>query len=499
MADHARCPGHRYGPLLPRECLAGVAEEGTGEAFPPEGIQFGFDAARAPGGVDGTLRGSETVGEVVMPVQVLRLGDQGKRQLLTRGVAGVLDRPPDRLLPSDRRLGHTRYAERGVDTRGEQPVGVGSEHLYRGADQGVPALLVTLLGSRLAQEEDDLGPRVAGHGLGVGNPVPQRQCPFELDECLGGCQTLRRQSGANRGRQGPGQVVGGVPMEGEPTQRRHPGIGFGVDPGLEDLGQPAVDPGPFVGHQVVIGRLTQQRMPKLQGAGGLAQDVGVQSLPQIALHLGLVESRQLGERLGVQPSPVDRGQAEQRPRARVEGVDPGQQQIREVLGDPLRVGVLVGGQELLGVQRVALGPRQHSIDHRRVGWPVGVGGGDAGNVGAVQPAQIDASGPGGPADLGQGLPERVAAMELVAAEGQHQQQTPTGGPRQRGREVLGRTVRPVHVLQHQQDRTGGRCFEDDRGEVVQHMERLPTPRCVRVQQGQHPPRRRPRPEVLDPG
>ena len=132
MADHARCPGHRYGPLLPRECLAGVAEEGTGEAFPPEAIQFGLDAARAPGGVDGTLRGSETVGEVVMPVQVLRLGDQGKRQLLTRGVAGVLDRPPDRLLPSDRRLGHTRYAERGVDARGEQPVGVGSEHLYRG-------------------------------------------------------------------------------------------------------------------------------------------------------------------------------------------------------------------------------------------------------------------------------------------------------------------------------------------------------------------------------
>ena len=168
------------------------------------------------------------------------------------------------------------------------------------------------------------------------------------------------------------------------------------------------------------------------------------------------------------------------------------------LGDPFLVGVLVGGQELLGVQRVARRPRQHSIDQRRVGRTVGVGGDDARNVIAVQPAQIDASGPGGAADLGQGLPERVAAMELVAAEGQHQQQTPTGGPRQRGREVLGRAVRPVHVLQHQQDRAGSRCLEDDRGEVVQHMERLPTTRCVRVQQGEHPPRRRPRPEVLEP-
>ena len=146
-------------------------------------------------------------------------------------------------------------------------------------------------------------------------------------------------------------------------------------------------------------------------------------------------------------------------------------------------------------------PRTAPAPHRprRVGWPVDASGDDARNIGATQPAQINAPGPGGPADLGQGLPERVPAMELVAAEGQHQQQTPTRGPRQRGREVLGRPVRPVHVLQQQQDGTGGCCFKDRSGEVLQHMKRLPTTRCVRVQQGQHPTRRRPRPEVLDPG
>ena len=62
---------------------------------------------------------------------------------------------------------------------------------------------------------------------------------------------------------------------------------------------------------------------------------------------------------------------------------------------------MVGGQELLGVQRVALGPRQHRTHHRRVGRPVGAGGDDARDVVAVQPAEVDASGPGGPADLGQ--------------------------------------------------------------------------------------------------
>ena len=119
---------------------------------------------------------------------------------------------------------------------------VGSEHVHRREDQGVPALPVALVGCRLAQEDEDLGLRAAGDRLGVGDPVPQRQSAFELGEGLGGSQPLRRQPGPDRRCQGPGQVVGGVPVEGEPAQRRPPGIRVGVDPGLEDLGQPGVDP-----------------------------------------------------------------------------------------------------------------------------------------------------------------------------------------------------------------------------------------------------------------
>ena len=100
----------------------------------------------------------------------------------------------------------------------------------------------------------------------------------------------------------------------------------------------------------------------------------------------------------------------------------------EVVGDPF----LIGGQELFGVERVALRPHPHRAHHLRVRWPVGVGGGDAGNVGAVQRAQVEAAGPGSPADLGQRAAERVAAVQLVAAEGQHQQQAATGGPGQQG-------------------------------------------------------------------
>ena len=127
-----------------------------------------------------------------------------------------------------------------------------------------------------------------------------------------------------------------------------------------------------------------------------------------------------------------------------------------------------------------------------------MGGDDPRDVGAAQPAEVDASGPEGPADLSQGLAERVATVELVAAEGQDQQQTPTRGPGQRGREVLGRAVRPVHVLQHHQHRAGGRRLQDGRGEVVQHLEPLPTPWCLRVQQGEHAPCRGPRLQIIQP-
>ena len=79
-----------------------MAEVEQGEGPEVEGIHLGFDAPRAPGGVDGSLCGFDTGGEVGVPVQIQRLGVQGPRQLLGRGVAGVLDGEPDRLLLTDR-------------------------------------------------------------------------------------------------------------------------------------------------------------------------------------------------------------------------------------------------------------------------------------------------------------------------------------------------------------------------------------------------------------
>ena len=98
LPDPARCPSHGPGPFQPRECVADVAEVEAREGSEVQGIHFGFDAPHPPGGLECSLCVFDTGSEVAMPVQILRPGVQGPCQLLGRGVAGVLDGKPDRLL-----------------------------------------------------------------------------------------------------------------------------------------------------------------------------------------------------------------------------------------------------------------------------------------------------------------------------------------------------------------------------------------------------------------
>ena len=160
-----------------------------------------------------------------MPVQILRPGVQGPCQLPGRGVAGVLDGKPDRLLRADRVPLVEGGGRGGVDAAGQQPVGVGPEHLHRRMEQRAPALPVILLACRLAQEDDELGLREAGERPGRRAPGPRAKRAFELGDGLGGSQSFRGQTCTDRCCEGAWQVVGRVPMEGEPAQSRQSGIG----------------------------------------------------------------------------------------------------------------------------------------------------------------------------------------------------------------------------------------------------------------------------------
>ena len=90
-------------------------------------------------------------------------------------------------------------------------------------------------------------------------------------------------------------------------------------------------------------------------------------------------------------------------------------------------------------------------------------------------------------------------MEVLAAEGEHQEEPPTGGPGQGHHEVLGRAVGPVHVLQHEHHRPRDGGFEHGLPQVLEDAERLATSGCLRVEKGEHASRRRSVLEVLDPG
>ena len=123
---------------------------------------------------------------------------------------------------------------------------------------------------------------------------------------------------------------------------------------------------------------------------------------------------------------------------------------------------------------------------------------DAGDAVSVQRLQVDTPGAGDPADLGERRPRRVTAVEIVAADGEHEQQPAACPARERHGEVLGRPARPVHVLQHQHHRTRGGRLEHGLPQILQHAERLRAPRRLGIQQRTHPARVRAWVEVLDP-
>ena len=71
-----------------------------------------------------------------------------------------------------------------------------------------------------------------------------------------------------------------------------------------------------------------------------------------------------------------------------------------------------------------------------------------------EPVQLDALDAGGPVHLGQPRQQRVAPMELVAAErDQEQQPLLLGIADQEGQELPGGVVRPVEVLDGEDDRS----------------------------------------------
>ena len=257
----------------------------------------------------------------------------------------------------------------------------------------------------------------------------------------------------------------GGPVEGQPAQQPQAGFRIRVDPRLEDRGELGMKPGALVGRQVVVHGFAQQSVPELQRVPRPAQHVGVEQVAEERVQPHLVDSRDLGERVGVHPRSVHGRDPHQLTRTLGQRVDPGQEQVGQLVGDrswsrrrrsPRRR----AGCPPTAPARTGPAPDRACLRHRRH---------DAGDAVPVQGTELDASAPRDPADLGQRLPGRVPAMQVVGPDGEHEQQSTPCGAGQRDGEISGRGVRPVQVLQHQQHRARSGGLQDGQAQVLQEV------------------------------
>jgi len=304
----------------------------------------------------------------------------------------------------------------------------------------------------------------------LGRLVPQGEGALVVPEGLGqGRGRLRGLPGLDAGQQRLAQVVGGVPVVGEPALLDRGGAaGAG---GAAALGDAPLQ-GPGVGgvqgaalhrQQVVVDGLLDERVAEHVGAGGLvdAEHVAGHGLAQQPHQLLGVLADHRRQELVVDPG-AGHGRDLQDPLGRLgQGLDPGQHQVPQGQRQP--GAVQVGGQQLLGEERVALGAGQDLAEQGRRGRLVQDPGQQLGQVAAAQALQLDTLGPAAAVQLGQERAQRVAAVQLVAAVGQHQGDPAAQVADQEPEQVAGGLVGPVQVLDHQQHRAA-------LGQPVQHPE-----------------------------
>ena len=152
-------------------------------------------------------------------------------------------------------------------------------------------------------------------------------------------------------------------------------------------------------------------------AGVDQQHLGRDGLAQRGKELRLGQAGHLGQQLVVDPGPGGRGHP-QHPLGRLgQELDPGQQGVAQARGQ-LAVGG--GGGQLLHEEGVAAGAGVDPLDQlgrdRRPQDPGQLGR----DLGPAEPGQLQPLDPAAAVQLGQERPQRVAAVQLVAAVGEHQ-------------------------------------------------------------------------------
>ena len=348
-------------------------------------------------------------------------------------------------------------------------------------------------GAGALEQVDPLQRALGGSG---GLRVPQLEGAVVVPLCLGRrARSVRGGPRRHRGEQRLRLVAGLPPVDGER------GRGRGVDrlavdePVLDGARERCVQADALPRHEVLVDGFGDQRVPERVHVGARLDDehVAVDGDTQPLVQLGVCDGGELHDRAVVQPA-TRRGDHPQDLDAGVRQVrHPGQHQVAESLRQTLAGG---DGEQLFGVQGVALRAGQHLADPR----PVRLRAEDLlrhlQDLGPAERSQGERRAAAAAVGLGQEAPQRVPAMELVGPVRQHEQH-PLRDVADEVRQDRARgPVRPVQVLDDEQDgrrlRRGRQQVADGLGQPVRATTPVGRPDCRgRCERGHQPGQRGP--------
>ena len=292
--------------------------------------------------------------------------------------------------------------------------------------------------------------RHAGHLLRARDVIPQVEHALEVAEGL-------RQAGHGLG------LAGGLQRGGERLlrpPRRDPVLGQLA--GARPVG--GEGPGEALVHVLALSR--QQRRVRRLGDEGVTEPVAprgavgdeqpvVDRLAQRLDDLLLAERHGGGQDRRRHLAPRGGGEADDRPRRRLQALEVREQRVLEQPGE-LGLVAQRRGDQLLGEERVALRAGADRLDQLGAQRAVALAGDERRELVPRERSELHRErNPAAPQPGGQPVHRVVLAHRVLPPRRDDEHAAVVDGVRQEGEEVERRPVGPVQVLEHQHDRRGG--------------------------------------------
>ncbi len=446
------------------------AGHGQRQAQRVEGVALGLAGADQAGHVDGRPAALDGLGRPVQEHQHLAVAGQDPGALGGRRIGrddrhGRLDdgHRLGALAVGPERPRQALHAHRALDRVGV--VGQGRGRLAVPGD-GPPRVAGQPRRTRRPIEQGR--PIDAGGRLRVVDRGPQLEGVLGVATGVGegeriGCGRARPDRRLER----PAVVAGRPPVVGQlgPVAGRRGALGHG--PSRDLVRDRAMQAQPLAGQQIVVGRLLEQRVAEAIARPG-DQDLALDGLSQGAVQVVVRQTRDRGQEVVVHAVAGHGHHGQHRADVVGQGPEAGGQDLAQGRGQAAVARPLLGREQLLDEERVAVGALVDAPDGGAIGRRAQDGQRQIGRGRLVEPLEVDALGAAGALQLGQPRAHRVAAVQLVRADGQGQGDAlGAQAAHEVGDGVAGRRVGPVEVLDDEQQRLALAQAMDDAQDGLQ--------------------------------